>query len=285
MSTINIDTNALVLLLQKTKRPSHTGTSVTDQVVSCALIPNIKEQTISTISLVKDGVSSLSKFSCSAEITKDDYFYIPSIARVLGVLKFHGGKITITQTVDSLKFKSNNKQTTIKTSQDCKVFAQSPLTLKQWTEKSIEKFSSFQQAENIYKYVTKDGSEIKPMFVCKTNGVDLFEALRCGTINGQSADVVEFEYDKLTKTPKLLVISGSDLHGSTTSEIDVEIDVAWSSQYDAFNLKYKGGLFHLFKNINEKVTLMFFDFTKYQQGTGLLMVTDHDIIFQASILD
>ena len=41
----------------------------------------------------------------------------------------------------------------------------------------------------------------------------------------------------------------------------------------------------LFKNINEKVTLMFFDFTKYQQGTGLLMVTDHDIIFQASILD
>ena len=71
----------------------------------------------------------------------------------------------------------------------------------------------------------------------------IFEALRCGTINGQSADVVEFEYDKLTKTPKLLVISGSDLHGSTTSEIDVEIDVAWSSQYGAFNLKYKGGLF------------------------------------------
>jgi hypothetical protein len=284
MSIINIDTNALVLLLQKTKRPSHTGTSVTDQVVSCALIPNIKEQTISTISLVKDGVSSLSKFSCSAEITKDDYFYIPSIARVLGILKFHGGKITITQTVDSLKFKSNNKQTTIKTSQDCKVFAQSPLTLKQWTEKSIEKFSSFQKIGNAYNYVTKDGSKITPMFACKINGIDLFEAFRCGSINGQNAEVVEF-VPLIHNIPKLLVISGSDLHGSTTSEIDVEIDVAWSSQYDAFNLKYKGGLFHLFKNINEKVTLMFFDFTKYGQGTGLLMVTDHDIIFQASILD
>ena len=123
------------------------------------------------------------------------------------------------------------------------------------------------------------------MFACKINGIDLFEAFRCGSINGQNAEVVEFQYNKLSETPKILVNSGSDLHGSTTSEIDVEIDVAWSSQYDSFVLQYKGGLFHLFKNINEKVTLMFFDFTKYGQGTGLLMVTDHDIIFQASILD
>mgnify|MGYP003134546746 CR=1 FL=1 len=289
MVTISVETNALVHLLQKTKRPSYTGSSVADQVVACALIPNVNNQTLSTISLVKDGVSSLSKFSCSAEITQDDYFYIPSITRVLGILKFHGGKITLTQTEDSLKFKSNNKQTTIKTSQDCKVFSQSPLTLKEWTKQSIDRLESFTEVpsyvtKHIYQYVTKDGKNILPMFACKINGIDLFEAFRCGSINGQSADIVEFEYDKLNKTEKLLVNSGSDLHGATTSEIPIQIDIDWSSPHDAFSCKYKGGLFHLFKHINEKITLMFFDFTEYGQGTGLLLVSGSDMIFQASML-
>lgn len=289
MTSMSIDTNALVHLLQKTKRPSHTGSSVTDQVVACTLIPSVASQTVSTISLVKDGVSSLSKFSCSAEITQDDYFYIPSITRVLGILKFHGGKITLTQTSDSLKFKSNNKQTTIKTSQDCKVFSQSPLTLKEWTKQSVERLASFQEVDSyvdkhIYQYVTKDGKSIAPEFACKLNGLDLFEAFRCGSINGQSADVVEFEYDKLDHTEKLLVNSGSDLHGATTSEIPIDIDIHWRSPHDILSCKYKGGLFHLFKHINEKITLMFFDFSEYGQGTGLLLVSDSNIIFQAPML-
>lgn len=289
MISISVETNALVHLLQKTKRPSYTGSSVADQVVACALIPNTNKQTLSTISLVKDGVSSLSKFSCSAEISQDDYFYIPNISKVLGILKFHGGKITLTQTQDSLKFKSNNKQTTIKTSQDCKVFSQSPLTLKEWTKQSVERLASFQEVDSyvdkhIYQYVTKDEKSIAPEFACKLNGLDLFEAFRCGSINGQSADVVEFEYDKLSRTEKLLVNSGSDLHGATTSEIPIDIDIHWRSPHDILSCKYKGGLFHLFKHINEKITLMFFDFSEYGQGTGLLLVSDSNMIFQAPML-
>lgn len=120
--SINVDTNSLKWLLTLAQRKQTIDGSSHAQLYSVIL--KASDGRLSLTSLVKDGVTSLMRLSIPC--TGQGEVVITDIDTTLGVLKYHGGVITITPTVDKVKFKSSNKQTTLSASKEAKAFPTHP---------------------------------------------------------------------------------------------------------------------------------------------------------------
>jgi len=202
---------------------------------------------------------------------------IPDIDRVLGILKMHSQAVALTydEANNKLKFKSSNKQTTLDASLDAKAFSHSAETIRTFREKAVG------LAERIdvpnATYTTANGDKIDAVIHYDLDSNDLFEALRCDTVNGQRLNRYKFEGGGST-----LKITVGDPHlGQTTTTLTGKRDTIpkWECVFD-------GGLDELFKHFSGECLISVFDFTKQGQGYRMLINFKNGAwAFQAALLN
>ena len=316
-----VDTQEFITLLKMAQRKATIAGNSGPQVKG-ALFRRYQSH-IETRWIVKDGVSSVSCFSIPTLRTNEacdeswDTFdgnttnlWIADIAQVLGILKFHGGVLNVNTHEDKIVFKSNNKQTTYTTNRKAQAHPFTRETLQTWAEKSEALATKITFTESKTRLLNKPyfapvyhsngHGALNPDYAIEVDALDLFEACRCGTMNGQKAEKFYFADKKVSgKISTLVVQVGDELKGSTVSEVYGEV---LSNAGTLFANKgarvpegtedekvcFTGGLNEVLKYVNGRVRLFFFDFTPYSEdaGVGLLMTWDNQKqwIFQASMV-
>ena len=274
--TINVDTNSLKWLLTLAQRKQTIDGSSHAQLYSVIL--KASDGRLSLTSLVKDGVTSLMRLSIPC--TGRGEVVITDIDTTLGVLKYHGGVITITPTVDKVKFKSSNKQTTLSASKEAKAFPHTPETMAQWDEKSSNIAVKINADE--VTYTNNQGTIYEPVVsLPDLNSTTLYEAFRCDSMNSQKFN----KYTLAWRGDGLSITVGEELKGKTTTVIETTPMVSSGKSIDSIpvDIKYNGGLEHIFANLNNDVGMWVFDFSEVGMGYPLLITLgDGDYIFQMS---
>ena len=286
---ITIEASDLRRLLLMTQRKQTVAGKNNPQVTSCLLSATHNGDlfNLNTISLVRDGRTSVSSFnvpmeSCSPSMVQVP---IPDIDRALGVLKAHNGVVKLTWTTNSLKIKSSNKQTTLTANANALAFAHSTETIIGWYEKSSELMQKVQPD----KYHLSTGSGvIEPCYSIQLPASELAAAFACDNINGQKLNRYTFAIQS-GKCPTVSV--GDPMKGQTEIQLtDEVVDLDKSSD---FTWEFEGGLDYVVSLLSGNVWLKFLDFRKYEQGIRLLLVgelTSEDshihecVVMQAGVL-
>ena len=266
---INLQVSDLKRLLLMTQRKQTVAGKNNPQVTSCLLTAsNVGDtKTLSTVSLVRDGRTSVSMFSvplddCSPSSVQVP---IPDIDRALGVLKAHSGVVKLTWTTNSLKIKSSNKQTTLTANANALAFAHSTETISGWNSKSL----ALMEKIGTDDYKTNSDVKIPSCYSIQLPASDLTDAFSCDNINGQKLNRYTFTINK-GETPKVSV--GDPMKGQTEIELsDVPVEFSSPSTLD-FTWSFEGGLDYILSLLSGNVWLKFLDFRKYEQGIRLLVV-------------
>lgn len=288
---MKISNEALCTLLNKVKRTHTVAGKTHDQVLSC--IVRCAHGKASVTSLVKDGLTSVSRFSTHCDQQHSAVLYITNIDTLLGVLKYHADNLTLTQDGEKLRIKSSNKQTTLSASPEALAYPHNPKTLGEWAQVSEDIASRLQCLEDTHWTYKSEQAEIPATFVFKVDSVTLYEALRCDSMNGQKINRYTFK----GKESGLEIETGEILKGKTKSVVlDSNADtyvakdeskarfVEGERNENLFEATFEGGLEHLLSHYNRQVKLNVFDFTKYSQGwKALFDFGNGDFVFQASI--
>lgn len=266
-----VDGMELTKLLKATQRKQNVNGKPISQVASCVLV--VGKTTLSTTSLVRDGKTSLSHFSIHCESSGPAGIPVPDIDRLLGVLKYHGNKVTLDhdQKSDKLRIMSGKKQTTLKTNMGALAYPNSRDTISDWADKS-DKLAKKITTDG---YVMADGTTQGPMLTVPINSTDLFEALRCDTMNGQKLNRYTFSVENNS----LMLSVGSELKGHTEillkSLTDEQSDWSWS---------FEGGLDNVVADSTENITIEFFDFREFKQGIRLILRMGESWVYQAGVV-
>jgi len=275
--SITVEGDSLKWLLTLAQRKQTIDGSAKIQLHSVIL--KAKAGRLSFCSLVKDGVSSLMRLSipCAGE----GEIVITDIDNALGVLKYHGGSITLTAypTTSMIRLKSANKQTTISASRNAKAFPHRPSSIEEWDKKSQE--LAVKISADDLTYTANDGTVIEPIWVAGDVGTTtLYEALRCDSMNGQKFN----KYSLCSDHDSFTVTVGDTLKGRTKSTIQVPLSFDNREFTNKpFKATYNGGLEHIFANLNNDVTLAVWDFTEVGGGYPMMVALgDGDYIFQLS---
>jgi len=290
MLKVRVDKFQLEQLLKRTQRIQNINGKSIPQVHSCMV--KVFRNVMSTTSLVKDGLSSLSYFDIPFTLIETDidltpfsidYFAISDINMFLGVLKYHGQTLTITKkisvsssVVDKLEIKSSNKTTTIQSSKDALAFPHSNITLEAWGEKSFALNEKINAITGSYKL--NDGTEKMPTHTWTLDSTDVFEALRCDNMNNQKLN----EFTLSWNDNHLWVTTGKELKGQTETEL-FNSDSP-SSKEPVYTCKFQGGLDNVAQLMNTEITLHMLDFTKEKQGYKLIMSSEEGFVFQSGVL-
>ncbi len=274
MTAIQIHNEHLTTLLNRVKRTQTVGGKSQDQVLSCILKCEGGRATVT--SLVKDGLTSLSRMSIRIDSLGESDIYITDIDTLLGALKYHANALTLHQDGDKLRIKSSNKQTTLSASSEALAFPHNPKTLREWSNTSEAIASKLQRDANLnYKYVAPN-DEIYASLILKTDALTLYEAFRCDSMNGQKIN----RYRIYSSTDGYRVETGLLLKGKTTSLIR-----PCEPTYE-INATFEGGLENLLSNYNGDVNINFFNFSEYGQGWKILFdFGNGDYVFQSSIVE
>jgi hypothetical protein len=269
---MKINNKTLGHLLSATSREQHINGKAQKQVNGCVL--RLNEGILSTTSIVKDGKTSLSRFSFKCDAEGDESIPVPDIDRLAGVLKFHGESVDLSydSTNDKVRVKSKNKQTTLIGGFGAKAFPNSQNTLKEWEAEGIERAK---QIESGGVYKLRDGTTRSPFFTASIGATELYDALKCDGINGQKLNRYCFEFDG----SNLKLNVGDYFKGMTESTL------VKNYAGDAFEAVFEGGLEHCVKHYTGDVKLYFLDFTEEGQGIRMIMsFSNDDWIFQAGVL-
>lgn len=273
---IKIERDNLVRLLKKTQRPQTISGKSMEQVYGCIL--QVEGENINTTSLVKDGVTSVSRFIEPLESSKGDegQIPVPNIGNVLGVLNMHNSPVTLTYEGEKLRIKSGSKQTTLTVSGDALAFPHSPDLLHEWFSKSEKIAGKFSiDLGGIPQYTKNDGEALSPVCSVVLSANVLYEALRCDGINGQKLN----HYTFLFNSAGLHVSVGNELKGLTSSLV---CDQPFPAPYQTI---VNGGLENVLKHIEGEITLSLFNFTEANMGMPIVITTSAgELIYQAANL-
>ena len=273
---VKVDGTDLTWLLGVTQRKQNVSGKAHAQVTSCMLDCCGGEMT--TTSLVKDGLTSLSHFmiDCDTTLYSNQTTRIPvtDIDTLLGALKYHGNTVTLTydKQKDKLLIKSAKKQTTLSTSAKALAYTNARDTIEAWFKKSTDLAVKFTKEG----YVTNDLDILEPVHTYVVDAVDLFEALRCDAMNGQKLN----RYTFLMKKDGLDVVVGGEMKGRTSTtliEDDSEAELEWA---------FEGGLDNVLVGLKGDVVLDFYDFREHEQGVRMVMWVNDctSWVYQAGVL-
>lgn len=263
----------LLQLLNVTKREQAINGKTQPQVAGCVLA--LADNRVSTTSIVKDGKTSLSRFSFVWEQDGEELIPVPDIDRLLGVLKYHADVVTLTHSKESGKVlvKSKNKQTTLVGGLDSKAFPNSQQTLLEWHKTSVERAKQIDATKRSYKLQT--GAIRNPYYSIQIPATEVYDALRCDGINGQKLN----RYTFTVKNELLSVSVGDHFKGLTESELGKATNVK------DFTATFEGGLENILKHYTDIMTLSFLDFREEGQGIRLMLsFANGDWVFQAGVL-
>ena len=269
----------LELLLRLTQRTQTINGKTNSQVHSCILIAH--EGRVHTHSLVKDGVSSVSKFSIpyrAGNAPRIETYPVPNIDHLLGVLKYHGKKVYLKHIDNKLRVETGSKKrTTISANPKALAFPYSPDNMEQWDAKSQSILDKISVDDLTYEKA--EGGHISPISsYVEVNPTELYEAVRCGNMNGQK----EGRYTIHQRNGELRITTGKEFAGKTSYILYDEINPT----IPEFSATFEGGLEHTMKLIDYPIDIHFFDFTEYKQGYKMLIdLGDGDLIFQSSVVE
>lgn len=269
---MRIGTKALEALLQATRREQHINGKVQPQVSSTVL--QYMNDVVYTVNIVKDGKTSLSRFSFKQEGAADSDVNIPvpDIERMLGVLKYHGDHVSLKHEDGKVRIKSKNKQTTLVGGFDAKAYANSQQNLKEAANQAFDRAKQIK--DNVY--ITGDGDTISPFFVVTLPASELYDAVRCDGMNGQKLN----RYTFVCEGGVLTVSVGDVFKGMTSSVLGDD----YASE--DFSVAFEGGLENIFKHYSGDVKLSFLDFTEFKQGIKLIITFGNgDFVFQSGVLN
>jgi hypothetical protein len=264
---ITVQASDLKRLLLMTQRKQTVAGKNNPQVTSCMLTGDCFDgrYNLNTVSLVRDGRTSVSSFNVPMESCSPTSVQvpIPDIDRALGVLKAHSGLIKLTWTPNSIKIKSSNKQTTLTANANALAFAHSTETIVGWYKKSTELMGKVGTDE----YHANNGDTIPTCYSLQLPASELADAFACDNINGQKLNRYTFTIQS-GKCPTVSV--GDPMKGQTEIQLtDEAIDLGKSSD---FTWSFEGGLDYVVSLLSGNVWLKFLDFRKYEQGIRLLLV-------------
>ena len=280
---LRIPKSDLESLLKKAQRKGVDGC-----LVESCIIEHDGKETLSITSLVKDGVSSVAKFSVKVICDPDNFvgeidanhqqtWPVPSIDNLLKVLKYHGRTVKLTgqrEWNSQIQVKSGSKTTTLTASPQALAYPSSPDTLLEWHTKSTEIAEKINLETMSYESV--DGP-IASYFVIVADSTDLFEAFRCDGMNGKKTGKYKFIFD----ANGFHIETGTELKGLTRTTIN-EYDVGTHTMY------FEGALEDLTKQIVGDISLGFVQF-RTRKGSagewGLIVKIDDDFVFQTSVIE
>jgi hypothetical protein len=268
---MKVPRDLLLQLLSVTKREQAINGKVQPQVTGCILV--LGDKRLSTTSIVKDGKTSLSRFSFTCDDDTENTVPVPDIDRLIGVLKYHGDTVKLTYDNETSKvlIKSKSKQTTLVGGLSAKAFANSQQNLLEWHKTSVERAS--QIVGNSYRMA--NGETRSPFATITVGSEVLYDALRCDGMNGQKLNRYTFSM----KGGDMNVTVGDHFKGLT------ETTIASGYSHDDFEAVFEGGLENILKYYKGNVGLSFLDFKNEGQGTRLVMSFDNgDWVFQAGVL-
>lgn len=263
---MEIENSQLQKLMKRTLRVANISGKDISQVNSCIIA--LTEHRAITCNIVRDGVTSVSSFGVDRLCTDppEDEYYIPDIAKFLGVLKHHGELVTVEQTDTKLRIKSTGKQTTLAADPRAKAFPHSDKTLKQWRDMSYTRRFQYDTKNMTYtigsgKVLSKDASA-----TCKAG--ELSDALSSGLMNGQKCPAFQISANPDTKQLKVLV--GSTFGGGETY---TDLEESQGTEWDTIEITASGleNTFSLVER-NRDVKLVVFDLSKEGASGALLAI-------------
>ncbi len=279
----DVSNDSLQFLLKTMQRKQTVDGKGQNQVEGIVLLMpstddlNDKEQKMTCVSLTRD----LTGLTCVGGDYRTGYqIPIPNISQVLNILSMHQKTIAIE--FDShknlLTIESGRKRTKLEASLDAKAFSHSLDSLKEFEAKSWQLKSRIDLKTNLYK--AGDGTVFSPCYsIYGDDANDMYEALRCDTINGQRLNRFHFS----CADSNVEVTVGDPAKGMTTTRFGEEYI---HDNTKGFNWDFDGGLDELFKGLGGRFAMHFFDFTEQEQGMRVLIkFLDCDVwAFQAGIL-
>jgi len=282
MTGITTNNNALRTTLELTQRKQTIAGKNQEQVTACILRSG--DGLISTTSLVRDGKTSLAQFTLPCE-DGEAAICVPDINRLMGVLNAHGSQVNIFTEGNKIRVRSGSKRTSLTGDLGGLAFPHSTETIGEWEAKSIDLSGRLNIEEG--SYTMADGSTRQPFCRFVVEAVELFEALRCDSINGQKLNRYLFRVD----ADGLFVEVGGELKGRTISQLlsfaDDESISTKNTGYDQhWEWDFEGGLETIVKPFSGEVKLNFIDFRPEGQGIRMLMVLPgNSWVFQAGVLE
>lgn len=260
-------------LLEITSRKQFVNSKPQQQVIGCVIRPNENGDKATTVSLVRDGKTSLGSFSIGASWdSNEEGIVVPDIERLQGVLSAYNGEVELIQDGGMIRVKNGNRRTSLHAEAGGLAFPHSNETIGQWEEKSTMLAGQIEDEG----YRLRDGSLREPFFKHTIACGELSNALRCDNINAQKLNQYRFE----SQGQNLYLHVGDSLKGQTT--IDLGEISGESGDWEAI---YEGGLEHIVSQYGGEAHLHFIDFRPEGQGIRLILRFDNgDWVFQASVL-
>ena len=272
----DVSNDSLQFLLKTMQRKQTVDGKGQNQVEGVCLVID-KENHITCLSLTRDltGLTSV-----GGNIRHGIEIPIPNISQVLSILSMHQKTIAIEfdSQANLLTIESGRKRTKLEASLDAKAFSHSLDSLKEFADKSWELKARIDVENHTYK--AGDGTVFSPCYsIHGDDANDMYEALRCDTINGQRLNRFRFS----CADSNVEVTVGDPAKGMTTTRFGEEYIY---DNTEGFNWDFDGGLDELFKGLGGRFTMDFFDFTSQEQGMRVLIkFLDCDVwAFQAGIL-
>ncbi len=272
----DVSNDSLQFLLKTMQRKQTVDGKGQNQVEGVVLVID-KDNHITCLSLTRDltGLTSV-----GGNVRHGIEIPIPNISQVLSILSMHQKTIAIEfdSQKNLLTIESGRKRTKLEASLDAKAFSHSLDSLKEFADKSWQLKSRIDVENSTYK--AGDGTVFSPCYsIYGDDANDMYEALRCDTINGQRLNRFHFS----CADSNVEVTVGDPAKGMTTTRFGEEYI---QDNTEGFNWDFDGGLDELFKGLGGRFTMDFFDFTKQEQGMRVLIkFLDCDVwAFQAGIL-
>ena len=272
----DVSNDSLQFLLKTMQRKQTVDGKAQNQVEGVVLVID-KDNHITCLSLTRDltGLTSV-----GGNVRHGIEIPIPNISQVLSILSMHQKTIAIEfdSQKNLLTIESGRKRTKLEASLDAKAFSHSLYSLKEFADKSWQLKSRIDVENSTYK--AGDGTVFSPCYsIYGDDANDMYEALRCDTINGQRLNRFHFS----CADSNVEVTVGDPAKGMTTTRFGEEYI---QDNTEGFNWDFDGGLDELFKGLGGRFTMDFFDFTKQEQGMRVLIkFLDCDVwAFQAGIL-
>lgn len=273
----DVSNDSLQFLLKTMQRKQTVDGKGQNQVEGVVLVIDTDTNHITCLSLTRDltGLTSV-----GGNERRGIPIPIPNISQVLSILSMHQKTIAIefNPQANLLTIESGRKKTKLEASLDAKAFAHSLDSLEEFADKSWQLKARIDVENSEYK--AGDGTVFSPCYTIEGDDAnDMYEALRCDTINGQRLN--RFHFSCADSSVEVTV--GDPAKGMTTTTFGEEYI---TDNTKGFNWDFDGGLDELFKGLGGRFTMDFFDFTEQEQGMRVLIkFLDCDVwAFQAGIL-
>lgn len=191
---LRMKTSKLVALLKAMKRECVISGKKVSQVHSGLLEFSPGIQQVTSLSLVKDGITGWSRLHAETlNVAEQSQRYaIADIDLMLGALKAHGSEVSITCDYEKLRIKSTGKSTTLTSSELALAVPNGQETIASWWTKSVEIDDKFDASADCY--ITGSGEELPTTINYDSVCAETFATgIEAAYLNGQTVESAVFE--------------------------------------------------------------------------------------------